>query len=61
MIDLTEQELNELKSKYNNVQYNELLGFDYKTEKLSTGKIVKGYVTENNIFMVKSASELLLG
>lgn len=61
MIDLTEQELNELKSKYNNVQYNELLGFDSKTEKLSTGKIVKGYVTENNIFMVKSASELLLG
>ena len=61
MIDLTEQELNELKSKYNNVQYNELLGFDSKTEKLSTGKIVKGYVTENNIFVVKSASELLLG
>lgn len=59
-VQLTEQELKELKNRFNNIVVNETVDNEVIVHTLSNGKIVKGVVVEN-VLQVKSVSEFLCG
>ncbi len=62
MVNLSKEELSELKNRFNGgVQINESVDSEQIIHTLSTGRIVKGYVTENNVLIVKSVSSFLCG
>lgn len=58
---LTTAELNELKSRFNKIEINESLDSSVIIHTLSTGRIVKGFVTENNTLLVSSVQSYLCG
>ena len=60
-VQLTEQELKELKSRFNNIVVNETVDNEVIVHTLSNGKIVKGVVNSENVLQVKSVSEFLCG
>ena len=56
----TEQELKELKNRFNSIIVNENLEQDVIVHTLSSGRIVKGIVVEG-VLQVKSVSDFLCG
>ena len=65
MINLTEQEWKDLTNRYSSVIINEHAN-EHADEQIQavtllSGRTVYGYVTENRTFVIKEASELLLG
>lgn len=61
MINLTEQEWKDLTNRYSSVIINEHADEQIQAVTLLSGRTVYGYVTENRTFVIKEASELLLG
>ena len=61
MNDLTEQEMTELKLRFNNVIFDDSLQSEQIVHTLSNGKIVKGNITENQVLQIKSVSSYLCG
>jgi hypothetical protein len=60
-VNLTDQELQELKSRFSTFVINENVENDVIVHTLSTGKIVKGNVTVEGILQIKSVSNFLCG
>lgn len=60
-VKLSDQEIKELKSRFNNIIVNENVEHEVIVHTLASGKIVKGVVTENGILQVKSVSNFLCG
>lgn len=60
MINLTEQEKQELSQKFKKVVINEMSNQKQDTVTLSTGRIVKGVITQEGI-IISEATELLFG
>lgn len=60
-IKLSDQEIKELKGRFNNIVVNENVEHEVIVHTLSNGKIVKGVVTENGILQIKSVSNFLCG
>lgn len=61
MINLTEIEWKDLTNRYSSVIINEQADEQVQAVQLLSGRTVYGYVTENRTFVIKEASELLLG
>lgn len=59
--NFTQQELCELKLRFNNIMVNETLQHESVVHTLSTGRIVYGCVDENLVLQVKSVSNFLCG
>lgn len=59
-VNLTQKEMEELNNRFSTVTINESLDFDTVVYTLSTGRVVKGVLSENGV-QVKSVSELLFG
>lgn len=57
----TQQELTELKSRFNNIVVNENVDNEQIVHTLSSGRIVKGVVTTEGVLQVKSVSNFLCG
>jgi len=58
---LTDIELKELKSRFKSIEYKQLEASSEIVHTLSTGRIVKGYVTEDNTLFVSSVKSYLCG
>jgi len=61
MINLTETEWKDLTNRYSSVIINEQAEESVQAVQLLSGRTVYGYVTDNRTFVIKEASELLLG
>lgn len=61
MINLTEMEWKDLTNRYSSVIINEQAEESVQAVQLLSGRTVYGYVTDNRTFVIKEASELLLG
>lgn len=61
MINLTEMEWKDLTNRYSSVIINEHADEQVQAIQLLSGRTVYGYVTETRTFVIKEASELLLG
>ena len=59
--NFTEQELKELKIRFNDIIVDDSLVSESIVHILSTGRIVKGNITENQVLQVKSVSSYLCG
>jgi flagella basal body P-ring formation protein FlgA len=59
--EFTAQELQELKSRFNNIVVNESVENEVIVHTLSSGRIVKGVVTMEGVLQVKSVSNFLCG
>lgn len=59
--NFTAQELQELKSRFNNIVLNENVQNEVIVHTLSSGKIIKGVVTVEGILQVKSVANFLCG
>jgi hypothetical protein len=59
--NFTEQELKELKIRFNDIVVDDSLVSESIVHTLSTGRIVKGNITENQVLQVKSVSSYLCG
>lgn len=59
--NFTEQELKELKIRFNDVIVDDSLVSSSIVHTLSSGRIVKGNITENQVLQVKSVSSYLCG
>lgn len=59
--NFTEQELKELKIRFNDVIVDDSLVSASIVHTLSSGRIVKGNITENQVLQVKSVSSYLCG
>lgn len=60
-VQLSEKEMDELKYRFNSIVINENIEKSDIIHTLSTGKIVKGDVTESGILIIKSVSSFLCG
>lgn len=60
-VKLTENEMQELQNRFSIVLVNESISDDIIIHTLSTGRIVKGSISENNVLQVKSVSDYLCG
>jgi len=60
-VKLTENEMQELQNRFSIVLVNESISNDIIIHTLSTGRIVKGSISENNVLQVKSVSDYLCG
>jgi hypothetical protein len=60
-VNLTEQEMKELKSRFSSFVVNENIENDIIVHTLSSGKIVKGSVTVEGVLQIKSVSNFLCG
>jgi hypothetical protein len=59
--NFTAQELQELKSRFNNIVLNENVQNEVIVHTLSSGRIIKGVVTVEGVLQVKSVSNFLCG
>ena len=59
--NFTSQELCELKLRFNDIKINEALQNDSIVHTLSSGRIIYGYVNENQVLQVKSVQDYLCG
>jgi hypothetical protein len=59
MINLSEQELQELKLRFGKVTLDESASYDKIIHTLKTGRIVKGIVTENGELVVNKVTNFL--
>jgi hypothetical protein len=60
-VKLTENEMKELQSRFSIVLVNESISNETIIHTLSTGRIVKGTISENSVLQVKSVSDYLCG
>jgi flagella basal body P-ring formation protein FlgA len=60
-VQLTEKEIDELRYRFNSIVINENITNEVIVHTLSSGKIIKGYVSESGILTVKSVSNYLCG
>lgn len=60
-VNLNEQEMAELKARFNNFLVNEAVENEQIVHTLSTGKIVKGVVTVEGVLQIKSVTNFLCG
>lgn len=58
---LSDTEMKELRTRFNSIEINESLDSSVIVHTLSTGRIVKGFVTENNTLLVSSVQSYLCG
>lgn len=58
-VNLTEQEIKELKSRFSSFVINENVQSDTIIHTLSTGRIVKGNVTVEGVLQIKSVTNFL--
>jgi flagella basal body P-ring formation protein FlgA len=58
---LTQQELTELKMRFNGITVNESLQYDSIVHTLSSGRIIKGTVDENRCLQIKAITNFLVG
>jgi len=59
--EFTQQELTELKLRFNDVRVNETLQNASIVHTLSSGRMIYGYVNENQVLQVKSVQNYLCG
>ena len=57
----TQQELTELKLRFNSITVNESLESEYIVHTLSSGRIIKGSVDENRCLQIKAVTNFLVG
>ena len=57
----TQQELAELKLRFNNIEINESLSIESDIITLSSGRVVTGNITENGVLQVKNITNFLCG
>lgn len=58
-VNLTEQEIKELKSRFSSFVVNESINSDQIVHTLTTGKIVKGNITAEGVLQIKSVTNFL--